>query len=236
MEPRDSHGLTGSSACTNVVADSVATYSDDPDAFADFSATAVASLFAKFASLLAPGAIVLDAGCGPGRDLARLAGLGHKGIGVDLNEHFAERALIYAPTIRGDLRRLPLASDSFDAVWACASLIHLPVDDAGAALGELARVARPGAPLCVSVKVAGRTGWADDSPQGRRWFCIWTPGAFTRAVERAGFLVEEVTGDEAWVTVWARALSPESTTSAHTRFADDQAQAPAWKIGQRSRC
>jgi hypothetical protein len=56
---RQSHGVTGRSIRTDVVADSVATYSDDPDAYADFSATAVASLFAKFASLLAPGAIVL---------------------------------------------------------------------------------------------------------------------------------------------------------------------------------
>lgn len=129
---------------------------------------------------------------------------------MDLNDHFARRALIHAPTIRGDLRRLPLASDSFDAVWACASLIHLPVDDARAALGELARVARAGAPFCASVKITGQTGWADDPPQGRRWFSIWTPDAFTTAVESVGFSIAEAIGNRGWVSVWARALSPEA--------------------------
>lgn len=207
MEPRDNQGLPPSSVHTDVVAGSVATYSDNPDAFADFSATAVAGPFAKFASLLSARATVLDAGCGPGRDLARLVKLGHKAIGVDLNDHFARRARTHAPTILGDLRRLPLASGSFDAVWACASLIHLPVDDAGVALGELARVARAGAPLHMSVKITGKTGWADDPPQGTRWFCIWTPDTFATAVESAGFFIEEVTGDRGWVSVWAR-VSP----------------------------
>lgn len=59
---------------------------------------------------------------------------------------------------------------SFDAVWASASLIHLPYEDAAVALGEFARVTRTGAPISVSVKSGGVTGWADDMPIGRRWF------------------------------------------------------------------
>ena len=64
-------GLEGVSA--DVVTGSVATYSADPDAFAAFSAMAVAGPFAAFATGLRSSATVLDAGCGPGRDLARLA-------------------------------------------------------------------------------------------------------------------------------------------------------------------
>jgi len=188
----------------DVVADSVATYSEDPDAFAAFSASAVAGLFAAFAALLEPSSTVLDAGCGPGRDLARLAAQGHRGIGVDLNRDFVDRARAHGPVILGDLRALPLRATSFDAVWASASLIHLPHEDTAVALREIARVARMGAPVSVSVKTGGLTGWADDMPRGRRWFSIWNPGDFAGAVEDAGMSVEAVAGDDEWIEVRAR--------------------------------
>lgn len=162
----------------DVVAASVATYSADPDAFTAFGAIAVARPFAAFAAGLRSSATVLDAGCGPGRDLARLAELGHRGVGVDLNRSFVDRARAHGPVVLGDLRSLPLRSASFDAVWASASLIHLPRDHAALALGELARVARSGAPISASVKISGVTGWADDMPLGRRWFFVWTPDEF----------------------------------------------------------
>lgn len=189
----------------DVVAASVATYSDHVELFTAFSAAAAAAPFARFAAQLSPGSTVLDAGCGPGRDLARLAALGHRGVGVDLNGPFSAPARAHAPIARGDLRALPLASCSFDAVWASASLIHLPGEQAARALRELSRVARPGAPVHVSVKTAGATGWAEDMPTGRRWFHIWTADAFSRAVAEAGFSVHEVTHERGWVTVSAGA-------------------------------
>ena len=134
----------------------------------------VARPFATFAALLEPCSTVLDAGCGPGRDLARFAAQGHTGIGIDLNRDFVDRARAHGPVILGDLRALPLRAAAFDAVWASASLIHLPHEGAAVALREFARVARPGAPVSVSVKTAGVTGWADDMPRGRRWFSTGT--------------------------------------------------------------
>ena len=195
-------GLEGVSA--DVVTGSVATYSADPDAFAAFSAMAVAGPFAAFATGLRSSATVLDAGCGPGRDLARLAELDHRGVGVDLNRSFIDQARAHGPVVLGDLRSLPLMSASFDAVWASASLIHLPSDRAALALGELARVARSGAPISASVKISGVTGWADDMPLGRRWFFVWTPDEFAEAVGGAGLCVEEVLVDDGWVEVRAR--------------------------------
>jgi ubiquinone/menaquinone biosynthesis C-methylase UbiE len=106
--------------------------------------------------------------------------------------------------VLGDLRSLPLMSASFDAVWASASLIHLPRDHAALALGELARVARSGAPISASVKTSGVTGWANDMPLGRRWFFVWTPDEFAEAVDGAGLCVEEVLDDDDWVEVRAR--------------------------------
>ena len=129
---------------------------------------------------------------------------GHRAIGVDLNRDFVDRARAHGPVILGDLRALPLRAASFDAVWASASLIHLPYEDATVALRELARVGRAGAPVSLSVKTAGVTGWANDMPRGRRWFSIWKPGDFAGAVEDAGMTVESVVGDDEWIEVRAR--------------------------------
>jgi len=188
----------------DVVAISVASYSDEPGSFALSGADAVAGPFGRFAALLPPNALVLDAGCGPGRDLARLRRLGHMGVGVDLNGDFVRLARQEGPTIHGDLRSLPGLSGSFDAVWASASLIHLPFDDAVTALGELARVAKVGAPLGISVKTGGVTGWADDLPLGRRWFYIWRPDELTGLVANSGLSVEAVSDDGLWIEVVAR--------------------------------
>ncbi len=147
---------------------------------------------------------MLDAGCGPGRDLARLAELGHRGVGVDLNRSCIDRARAHGSVALGDLRALPFIAASFDAVWASASLIHLPYEDAAVALGEFARVARSDAPISASVKTRGVTGWADDMPIGRRWFSIWTPDDFAGAVEKAGLSVEDVLDDGHWMEVRAR--------------------------------
>lgn len=199
----DSRGSEGRSS-GDVVADSVATYSDDPDAFAAAGASGVAGPFAAFAARLEPSSTVLDAGCGPGRDLARLAARGHRGIGVDLNRDFVDRARAHGPVVLGDLRALPMRAACFDGVWASASLIHLPHDDAAVALREIARVARAGAPVSVSVKTGGATGWAEDAPRGRRWFSAWDPGELARAVEAAGMSVGAVVGDGGWIDVRAR--------------------------------
>jgi SAM-dependent methyltransferase len=186
------------------VAISVASYSDDPGSFALSGADAVAGPFGRFAALLPPNALVLDAGCGPGRDLARLRHHGHMGVGVDLNENFVRLARKEGPTIHGDLRSLPALSGSFDAVWASASLIHLPFDDTGIALGELARVSKVGAPLGISVKTGGMTGWADDLPLGRRWFYNWEPDELTGLMANNGLSVEAVSDDGPWIEVVAR--------------------------------
>lgn len=127
-----------------------------------------------------------------------------KGVGVDLNRGFVYRARAHGPVFIGDLRALTVSAASFDAVWASASLIHMPNEDAAVALGEFARVARMGAPISVSVKTGGVTGWADDTPMGRRWFSIWTPGDFAGAVEMAGLSIDGVFDDGQWMEVRAR--------------------------------
>jgi SAM-dependent methyltransferase len=106
---------------------------------------------------LAEGDSVLDVGCGTGEDARVLAGRvpGVSVVGVDASgEKIAEahRATLGLPRpvdFRvGDAYRLDFEPESFDACRADKVFHHL--DDPARALGEMSRVARPGARVVVS--------------------------------------------------------------------------------------
>jgi ubiquinone/menaquinone biosynthesis C-methylase UbiE len=100
---------------------------------------------------------VLDAGCGSGSFLPRLAELvGPEGevTGVDLapeNVELAAARSTVCPlrTDQGDLLRLPYPDASFDAVWCANAVQYLDDDELRRALGEFRRVVRPGGVVAV---------------------------------------------------------------------------------------
>ncbi|MFC5720550.1 class I SAM-dependent methyltransferase [Streptomyces gamaensis] len=182
---------------------SVAVYSEHAAAYEAAHAAKMAEKTGRFAESLPVPSLILDAGCGPGRDLARFTAHGHLARGVDLNPVFVEMASAHAPTSRCDLRslaaRFPAAT--FDGIWAAASLVHLQDHETVDVLGQFARLLRPGGKLYACLKSTGSTGWLDE-PDGRRWYTVWEPEAFAEAVGAAGFAVEEVERG-VFVEVWA---------------------------------
>lgn len=101
-------------------------------------------------------AVVLDVGCGPGRASATLARRWGRSrvIGLDLALPMLRQArrargwLRPLPVVCGDARRLPFPDASVDLLFSSLCLQWL--GDAAAALGEFARVLRPGGTLLAS--------------------------------------------------------------------------------------
>ncbi|HTE85694.1 MAG TPA: methyltransferase domain-containing protein [Dehalococcoidia bacterium] len=102
---------------------------------------------------LAQGATILEAGCGTGTSLPDIqAVIGSEGrvTGIDPTVAFidaARRRVVTCPYQNetyeiGDIRALSAADNSFDAAFCDKVLIH--AGPASVALGELARVTRPG--------------------------------------------------------------------------------------------
>lgn len=112
--------------------------------------TAISFLDDRLVSELSPpaaGARLLDVGCGTGRRLEGTAAA--LAVGVDLSiEMLAARSGEPRPLVAGDLRRLPIATGSFDLVWCRLAIGH--VAEIGAAYGELARVCRAGGTVVVT--------------------------------------------------------------------------------------
>jgi SAM-dependent methyltransferase len=185
------------------VAVSVAAYSEHADEYEATHAPKMVDRAERFAAALPVGSLILDAGCGPGRDLARFVSHGHIARGVDLNPVFVARANALAPTLLADLRQLQqlFSEDLFDGIWASASLVHLTAEDAANVLRQFAALLRPGGKLYVCVNTVGQTGWLDE-PDGRRWYRIWEDDAFARIVSEAGFHIDEIDRGP-FVEVWA---------------------------------
>jgi SAM-dependent methyltransferase len=99
---------------------------------------------------LAPGAVVLDAGCGSGRTLQELVAYGEV-HGIELNPGAAEvaRSRGYGEVRVGRLEELPWEAGTFDLI-TCLDVIEHTADDR-VTLSELRRVTKPGGWLLVTV-------------------------------------------------------------------------------------
>ena len=151
----------------------------------------------RFTRLAAPspwtGPRILDAGCGPGRDAALLRLAGAEAVGLDLARAMLRQAQQLddtGPLCQGNLRRLPFASGSFDAVWCFAALGHLPPAAIPHALAEFRRVLKGGWLYVVIRQGAGVrvASWEGALP---RYFTDLTPETLTAALRAAGFTVHQ---------------------------------------------
>jgi len=108
--------------------------------------------------LPAAGRATLDLGCGEGRVGERLAELGHTMVGVDASPMLAAAArerTAYADVVEADAAALPFEDGRFDLAIAFMSLHDM--DDAAAAVREVARVLEPGGRFAIATLHPAKT-------------------------------------------------------------------------------
>lgn len=178
---------------------------DPPDAIygrhaaAFDAATALDELPDEFHSLLEsfvealPGPAVLDAGCGPGRDVAYFARHDLDPVGVDIAPGMIEYARSHRPGqyMVMDIRRLGFHADRFDGVWCPASIFFMPTDEMVTAVTEFARVLRPGGVARIGFKL-GEGSVEVDKWDGTMMEYRVSKHQARDVVEIAGFDVESV--------------------------------------------
>ncbi|MCT9096743.1 class I SAM-dependent methyltransferase [Haloarchaeobius sp. HME9146] len=142
---------------------------------------------------------ILDAGCGSGRPVLRRLTDVSDAVGLDISAGQLRLARENAPAaglLQGDMTTLPFPDDSFDAVVAFWSLIHVPEADHQAVLDEFARVLRPGGRALVCEAAEAWNGenpdWLDEGVE-MQWNMAGAQ-ATRDQLETAGFDVEEVWG------------------------------------------
>lgn len=131
----------------------------------------MASLYAPFLELVPPGGHILDAGCGPGRDAAEFARRGYQVTACDGSARMVEltRRRTGVHAIQARFQDFQFHRQ-FDGIWACASLLHVPLPELDDALARLRNAMKVGGAGFVSFK----RGEGERIEEGRR-FIDFTP-------------------------------------------------------------
>ena len=161
----------------------------------------VVPLIAAFHRVAPAAGRILDLGCANGREMVDLAAAGLEVAGIDIAVEalkIGRRRLPRASFIAGDAVRLPFKAQSFDGVWASASLLHLDPGEASAAVAEIARVLRPSGGLYCSVQRGDARGFVPGrSVKTPLYYCYWRASDWAELVTDSGLSVVAL-----WETPW----------------------------------
>jgi len=179
------------------------------------------------ASLLPSEAAVLDLGCGAGVPVTRwLADRGFAVTGVDVSAKQLELARTNVPEgtfLKADMTEVVFAPESYDAVVAFHSIIHVPRTEHPTLLESVHRWLEPGGALLATMTVADYEG-RDEDWEGWGAPMVWShydKNANVAMLRDAGFEIRYAeprtgggTGDETetWLWVLASKKSREGTT------------------------
>ena len=136
---------------------------------------------------------VLDLGCGAAEGPLQFLP-DERAVGLDFSTEQLRlaRGRTDAALVAGEMTTLPFADDSFDAVTAFYSVIHLPLESHRDCYEEVARVLRPGGEFLFSIGddwVGENDDWLDS---GERMAWSFPPMAETEELlEAAGLSVVE---------------------------------------------
>jgi SAM-dependent methyltransferase len=133
-----------------------------------------------------PPFVILDFGCGPGRDLKTLTELGHTAIGLEGAERFVAmaRADTGCEVWQQDFHGLDLPADRFDGIFANASLFHVPSRELPRVLRQLYTALQPGGVLFSSnPRGENEEGW-----NRGRYGAYHNLEAWRRYMSGAGFI------------------------------------------------
>jgi len=131
-------------------------YAREAEVYAAQTKQVVSRQLAGFMARLKPGAVVLELGCGSGRDSEALLAAGFDVIPTDGTPEMAaiaERHLGRPVTVLlfDDIADI----DTYDGVWANACLLHVPSDHLDSVIHRIQTALRPGGVFYASYKTGG---------------------------------------------------------------------------------
>ena len=135
--------------------DTLSYYESHADEFVESTfEVSMEELYEEFLPLVLEGGHILDAGCGSGRDALFFSRKGYRVSAFDGSGTIASLAsektgLSVRHRYFSDIHE----SNTYDGIWACASLLHLPLGDVPKVIGRLWNALKPDGVFYMSFKI-----------------------------------------------------------------------------------
>ncbi|MEN4642707.1 class I SAM-dependent methyltransferase [Pantoea agglomerans] len=134
--------------------------------FTDTASVDMSALYPPFIDCLPPGARILDAGCGSGRDVKAFSEMGFAVEAFDASAELVAlaRQLSGKPVAQMRFQDVD-AVERYDGIWCCASLLHVSKAELPGVMTKLTMALKPGGVGYLSFKY----GRGEREKDGRRF-------------------------------------------------------------------
>ena len=192
-------------------------YDENAAAFCEGTRNAdMSEMRGRFLRYLKPGALILDAGCGSGRDSKFFMESGYRVVALDGSKEMCRQASAYLGQ-EVQCRRFEEIDEKevYDGIWACASLLHVSHELLPKVIARLIAALVDGGVLYASFKYG-----EEEREEGGRYFTDLREDGWKKVLEEAEEEIKEsrletvecfVTGDvregrgeEKWLNVVGR--------------------------------
>ncbi|OOE44711.1 hypothetical protein BZG09_06480, partial [Salinivibrio kushneri] len=169
----------------NTVKSSVHYYNEHADTFIYTTQQVdMSNLYQQLTPLLPVGASILDAGCGSGRDALNFQNMGFDVEAFDASKAMSEAASqLIGQNVHCCTFMEFNSQRSFDAIWACASLLHVPHKKLPETFEHLAQFLSNEGKFTVSFKYGD-----SERQEGERHFTDMNEVRFEQVIRDAGCL------------------------------------------------
>ena len=153
----------------------------------DFEATQT-----RFLNKLSPGALILDFGCGSGRDTKYFLTNGYRVEATDGSSELCRMASEYTGIrVRQHLFQDLEEIEKYDGIWACSSILHVPSNELLDVLRKMVAALKDNGIIYTSFKYGTYEGIRNG-----RYFTDMTEDTFTDLQKK----VEHLGTEERWIT------------------------------------
>lgn len=155
--------------------------------FVDFTQTQQ-----RFLSKLKKDAFILDFGCGSGRDTRYFSDQGYRVEAIDGSGEMCRLAARYTGMeVRHMLFQELSEKEKYDGIWACSSILHLPLQELAGVMGRMSAALKEKGIIYTSFKYGTSSG-----ERNGRFFTDMTEDSFAEFMQKT----EGLKTEEQWIT------------------------------------
>ena len=152
----------------------------------------VSELRTRFLKYISTGGVILDFGCGSGRDTKAFLDLGYNVDAIDGSKELCQKASEYTGV---DVRNIFFEdideTDKYDGIWACSSILHLDKEHLKPVFCKMVKALKPEGVIYTSFKYGEFEG-----ERNGRFFTDFTEESFDSFLNK----IEGLSLEESWIT------------------------------------